>query len=188
LEHIQVSAKNEGLSIAVHTGDARDSLPDSLRKRFDSVITDPPYTLGALEDFLDRAEEALWESGRGMVALSFGHKSDPEQVEVQRILSSHRMAVRDLYSGFNQYLGAAILGGVSDLYILTHAPVSPPSDGRQTRHFYTAEARAGLRNYRCLACGHRVAVGPERTFTTIEALKKAGCPKCGKSRFRYGGS
>lgn len=187
-ETIQTEAKDLGLSVAVHSRDARDPLPESLKGRADSVITDPPYTLAALDTFLERAGEALQGSSHGMVALSFGRKSDAEQLKVQSILSAHRLALRKLYPAFNRYLGAAVLGGVSDLYLLGYVAGATSPAQTVSMPFYTVEGRHGTRSYLCLACRHRVDVGPNERFATIGVLKESGCPECGNRRFRYAGS
>jgi predicted methyltransferase/DNA-directed RNA polymerase subunit RPC12/RpoP len=185
VEVISTLSKALSLPISARSADARNPLADSLRARFDTVITDPPYTLAALRAFLGRAEEALHGSPRSLVVLSFGRKSDMEQVQIQQLFCSYRLALRAFYPGFNRYLGAAVLGGASDLYVLARAP---GLQGKQKRHpggFYTVEGRKTPRGYRCLGCGNLIRVGPEESFTTIQKLKESGCPNCGKNRFRY---
>jgi DNA-directed RNA polymerase subunit RPC12/RpoP len=51
---------------------------------------------------------------------------------------------------------------------------------------YTMDGRPVLRRYHCLNCGAAYQVGPEGDFSTIEALKGQGCPRCRGRGFRAG--
>jgi predicted methyltransferase len=187
VETIQEVAREESLPVTAASGDARDPLPGEFRRGFDTVVTDPPYTMAGLDTFLRRGVEALDGMSRaGLAALSFGRKSDTEQAGVQEILTGHGLVIRGYYPGFNTYEGAAILAGVSDLYLLHAAgertgPAAGPA-------FYTSEKRRGPRTYRCTGCGRKSIVGPGEATETVRDLKEAGCPGCGGRRFRYAGS
>jgi predicted methyltransferase len=187
LETIETVAREESLPVIASSGDARSPLPTDLRGSFDTVVTDPPYTVAGLDSFLSRASEALDGTSRaGRVALSFGRKSDMEQAAAQGVLTGHRLVIRGYYPGFNSYEGAAILAGISDLYLLSRAGKAENPGGEGA--FYTSEARRGARTYRCTGCGRKMAVGPGEASETIRELKEAGCPGCGGKKFRYAGS
>jgi predicted methyltransferase len=118
--------------------DVRAPLPGSMLQAFDTVLTDPPYTVAGARLFLSRAAEALCAGGD--VFFSFGSKR-PEtsflvQQEIVRMGFSIQMLVRD----FNRYVGAGVLGGTSHLYHLkaTRA-LRPPVAGAFEGPLYTAE-------------------------------------------------
>jgi hypothetical protein len=118
--------------------DLRDPLPDGLRGAFDTVITDPPYTVEGARVFLSRAAEAL--DGAGDVFLSFGSRRPGAAFAVQRAIADCGFAIRSLERDFNEYVGAGALGGSSHLYHLTAtAELRPVVAGRAREPIYTAE-------------------------------------------------
>ena len=119
--------------------DARRSLPASLVGRFDTVVTDPPYTAAGAGLFLARAVEALRGEGSS-VFLSFGSRRPGVQLKVQRTIVELGLEIRSLTRDFNDYVGAGVLGGTSHLYHLAVATRASIDDslytgaGTRTRH------------------------------------------------------
>jgi hypothetical protein len=97
--------------------DLREPLPSRLLGAFDTVATDPPYTVAAARLFLSRAAGALVGDG-GNVFFSFGSKRPGASFQVQRAVTEIGFAVRRLVPDFNDYVGAGALGGRSQLYHL----------------------------------------------------------------------
>lgn len=170
-----------GLEITLVAHDLRDPLPERYRGNFDSFQTDPPYTLEGARLFLGRGVEAL-EAGRGLGLLSFGHTAPPDRLAVQRAMADLGLAITALHPSFNAYGGAAILGGVSDLYELA-AQSGTEALPRWEGPLYTADVSTKIRAYSCKACGRKVTLGKAGAPATIEALKRAGCPSCGGTVF-----
>jgi DNA-directed RNA polymerase subunit RPC12/RpoP len=88
---------------------------------------------------------------------------------------------------FNEYVGAGVLAGVSDLYVLSATPNSEPLvTGEFDQPLYTGQVRPTIRTYVCMSCGTQYEVGGEAggQFATIEVLKEQGCPSCGSTSFR----
>jgi predicted methyltransferase len=186
LRHLRDIAVQEGVIIGLVKHDVRKPLPEDLRGEFDTVTTDPPYTLPGLLLFLSRAVDALYPEG-GRIYLHFGHRPPEEQVEVQRAIASMGLVIEQMVPNFNEYVGAGVLAGVSDLYVLSAAPASEPLiSGDFNEPLYTGQVRPTLRIYACTECGTQYEVGGEAggRFATIEALKEAGCPACGNHSFR----
>jgi predicted methyltransferase len=105
--------------------DARRPLPSSLAGRFDTVVTDPPYTASGAGLFLARAVEAL-RGQSSSVFLSFGSRRPGVQLQVQRTIVELGLEIRSLTRDFNDYVGAGVLGGTSHLYhlvVATHASI-----------------------------------------------------------------
>jgi predicted methyltransferase len=97
--------------------DVREPLPPPLASAFDTVVTDPPYTVPATRLFLARAAQALNGAG-GDVFFSFGSRRPEASFHVQRTMLELGFAIRGLVRDFNEYVGAGVLGGTSHLYHL----------------------------------------------------------------------
>ena len=89
-------------------------------------------------------------------------------------------------AGFNEYLGAGVLAGTSNLYHLrTSSGARPLIEGAYDGPIYTADSRSAARRpYRCAQCRAVHEVGPGSRFPQIAALQAAGCPECGGTVFR----
>ncbi|MDQ3856734.1 MAG: bis-aminopropyl spermidine synthase family protein [Chloroflexota bacterium] len=184
LGYLRAAAEREGLDVQLLEADAREPLPEAAASAFDTVFTDPPYTLPGLELFLSRALEATGSSTGASIFLSFGGRPPEENVQVLETLSRMGLACTELRPGFNRYEGASVLAGTSDLYSLVvtaraHASVQ----GRHEGALYTGELRPRARQYVCRQCRTAYTVGPGTEWGTIEALKTAGCPRCGSHSF-----
>jgi hypothetical protein len=123
--------------------DLREPLPPALTGRFDTVLTDPPYTVGGARLFLSRAAEAL--AGGGDVFLSFGSRRPGAALLVQRAIAEMGFTIRGLARDFNEYVGAGVLGGTSHLYHLVgDAAAGPAVRGVFRGPLYTAETQSGV--------------------------------------------
>jgi N4-bis(aminopropyl)spermidine synthase len=180
----QVAAAGGTAELVVH--DLREPLPAGLVGRFDVAVTDPPYTVAGAELFLSRAVSALAPTPGRHVFFSFGARRPDETVAVQQSIAAMGLAVRSLTAGFNEYLGAGILAGTSNLYHLrSTAAARPLVPGRYDGPLYSADNRvATLRPYRCANCKAVHEVGPGARWPQIAALQAAGCPDCGGTTFR----
>lgn len=124
---------------AIVEHDLRLPLPASLRGAFDTVVTDPPYTLPGARLFLSRAAEALAGAG-GDVFLCFGSRRLNAAYLLQCAIGEAGFAIRQLARDFNRYVGAGVLGGTSHLYHLTAtSDVRPLIAGRYDGPLYTSE-------------------------------------------------
>ena len=120
--------------------DLREPLPRRLRRAFDTVVTDPPYTLAAARLFLSRAADAL--EGDGDVFFSFGSKRPDAPFRVQQAINEMGFVIRRLVRDFNEYVGAGVLGGTSHLYHLRATRELRPSvTGWFDQPLYTAEVQ-----------------------------------------------
>jgi N4-bis(aminopropyl)spermidine synthase len=164
--------------------DLRRPLPSRLVGNFDTVFTDPPYTAAGAEVFLSRAASALASEPGGNVFLAYGPKPPAELLRLQRAVARMGFVVRRIVPNFNEYLHAGILGGVSHLYHLTStAETRPLVNGGYDEPIYTGELRTP-RPYRCASCGTIQRVGRGAPWSTVEVLRRDGCPECGATKFR----
>jgi N4-bis(aminopropyl)spermidine synthase len=175
-----------GIEAELVEHDLRRPLPGGLAGGFDVVCTDPPYTVAGAELFLSRAVAGLAPEPGRHVFFSFGARRPDETLRAQELIGSMGLAIRGLWPGFNEYLGAGILGGRSHLYHLRSTAASRPLVGGDfTGPLYTAQTRAAAaRPYRCAGCRAVHQVGPGGRWPRIAALQAAGCPQCGGTRFR----
>jgi N4-bis(aminopropyl)spermidine synthase len=180
----QVAAAGGTAELVRH--DLREPLPAGLTGRFDVAVTDAPYTVAGAELFLSRAVSALAPTPGRHVFFSFGARRPDETVAVQQSIAAMGLAIRSLTAGFNEYLGAGILAGTSNLYHLrSTAAARPLVPGRYDGPLYSADNRAAtLRPYRCANCKAVHDVGPGARWPQIAALQAAGCPDCGATTFR----
>jgi predicted methyltransferase len=122
--------------------DLAEPLPDDLVHSFDTVVTDPPFTVSAARLFLSRAVDALAGPG-GNVFFSFGSRRPEASFRVQRAMLEMGFAIRRLVRDFNEYVGAGVLGGTSSLYHLVLTREARPSvKGRFGEPIYTSQLPA----------------------------------------------
>ena len=182
LSFLKDAADREGIALTSIHHDLRQPLPTSLRRAFDTVATDPPYTLEGARLFLGRATEALLADG--VCFFSFAQWAPRETLALQEVFVSYGLAVRAVRPDFNRYVGASILGGVGQLIELVQTAERmrdlPAWDGP----LYTAQVNPRLRVYVCAECGREIMLGQNGAPETIETLKAAGCAACGGHTFR----
>jgi len=175
----RLAVERLGFDAELVTHDLRRPLPADLVGVFDSVLTDPPYTLGGAELFLSRAAGALRAGPGGQVFLCFGPKPPHETTALQRVITGMGFAVHRLMRNFNEYAGASVLAGASHLYHLVSGNALAPSViGDFEGSLYTGDLRRPGRAYRCRECGARLLVGARERWATIRDLQRQGCPRC----------
>jgi predicted methyltransferase/DNA-directed RNA polymerase subunit RPC12/RpoP len=180
----QTAGSAVALEVIEH--DLRRPLPAGLIDAFDVVATDPPYTVAGAELFLSRAVSALAPEPGRHVFFSFGARRPDETLAVQQAIAGMGLVVRSLVPGFNEYLGAGVLGGTSNLYHLrSTSSARPLIEERYDGPLYTADTRAApTRQYRCARCKAVHEVGPGARWPQVAALQANGCPDCGGTIFR----
>jgi N4-bis(aminopropyl)spermidine synthase len=186
LDWIGTQVADTGVAVERIRHDLRAPLPPSLSGAFDVVLTDPPYTVAGAELFLSRAVSGLAAEPGRHVFFSFGARRPDETLAVQAGMAEMGLVIRSLSAGFNEYVGAGVLAGTSNLYHLrTVAGASPLLAGQYDGPLYSAANRAAVtRPYRCAQCKAVHDVGPGSQWPQIAALQAAGCPACGGVIFR----
>jgi hypothetical protein len=179
---LRAAAAREQIAVDVIEHDLRAPLPATLRRHVDVLATDPPYTLPGARLFLGRGTEAL--RGDGACYFSFTQWPATQLAELQQLFLDLGFAIRAVHPGFNRYLGAGVLGNVGDLIDLAQVRVPDADLPAWDAPLYTAEINPRTRIYVCAACGAETTLGEDGAPTTIEALKGAGCPRCGGGIFR----
>jgi len=182
---LRAAAASEEIAIDAIEHDLRAPLPAALKRHFDVLATDPPYTLAGARLFLGRGAEAL--RGDGACYFSFTQWPATQLAELQRLFLDLGFAIRAVHPGFNRYLGAGVLGNVGDLFELAQVRVPDADLPAWDAPLYTAEINPRTRVYVCAACGAETMLGEDGAPTTIAALKAAGCLHCGGRIFRRRG-
>lgn len=187
LAHIAAAGREHGFAVETVAHDLRDPLPAELGRTFDTVETDPPYTLAGLRLFLSRGLEALRPGGGRDVFLSYAPRDPAGQQALLATCVELNLAPYAVVPDFNRYVGAGTLAGSGQfLHLRTTPEARPALPGRYEGAIYTMEERPRWREYRCLDCGSGYRVGPGQALPTIESLIAQGCPACGGRTFRPG--
>ncbi|WP_416979355.1 GNAT family N-acetyltransferase [Streptomyces sp. T028] len=186
LDYVQKVAAELGTRVDTVQHDLRQPLPERLRGRHDVAMTDPPYTPEGARLFLSRAVEGLRPGPAHSVFFSFGGKSPDEMLEVQREIMALGLVTNGYIRNFNEYEGSGILGGVGFFQQLLTTSSTASRQGDYGGPLYTGDKRTRQREYECVACGHKVRVGPGARWASVAALRADGCPSCGKGPFRPG--
>jgi N4-bis(aminopropyl)spermidine synthase len=184
LRFVQRTLRRAPFPVSCVRHDVREPLPARLLGAAGTVFTDPPYTGQGALLFLSRAAQAAVGDGRADVFFAFGPRRPEETLSVQRAIADMGFSVQRLIRNFNDYVGAGVLGGTSHLYHLaTTEELRPLVAGRYDGALYTGDFRDPVRGYRCTGCGSEEQVGRGQTWSTIDALKRAGCRRCGDRSF-----
>src|SRR5699024_1099319 len=80
--------------------------------------TDPPYTQEGASLFLSRAISVLKEESGLRIFFSFGNKSATEVYFLQKCFQLHGLAIKEMFTRFNEYMGASLLGNTGQLFVL----------------------------------------------------------------------
>jgi predicted methyltransferase len=179
---LRAAAASEQIGIDVIEHDLRAPLPATLRRQFDVLATDPPYTLPGARLFLGRGAEAL--RGDGACYFSFTQWPATQLAALQQLFLDLGFAIRAVHPGFNRYLGAGVLGNVGDLIELAQVRGPDAELPAWDAPLYTAEVNPRTRVYVCARCGAETMLGHDGAPATIEALKEVGCRDCGDKVFR----
>ena len=142
VDFLSVVSEREGLSINVIARDLREDIPSDLCGKMDVFFTDPPYTLPGLSLFVSRGASALVPEVGKQGFVSFGRRSPDETARAIGSLIEMGFAPVEIIPDFNKYVGAQVLGGVSQMIRLvsTEKP-RPLVTGTYRGALYTAECK-----------------------------------------------
>lgn len=150
-------------------------------KCFDTVFTDPPYTVNGMELFITRGIEGLKKETGLNIFLSYAHKSQDSMYKIESKILELGLSIYQIIPNFNEYEGAEILGNRGQMLILktTSNENMAKNIGKDYEGvIYTGEVKQTKRKYKCKNCGKEYFVGIEEKITTIEQLKQQGCQVC----------
>ena len=184
LAFLRQAAAREQLALETIHHDLRHPLPANLRRAFDVIETDPPYTLEGAKLFLARGCEALSADADGHCFFSFAHWPASQMLDLQKVFIELGLAVRAVWPDFNRYAGASVLGNLGQLIELVHAGEAAAELPDFSGALYTAEVNPRLRLYACADCGREISLGQDGVPATIDEAKVLGCRKCGGHVFR----
>ncbi|ABR54860.1 protein of unknown function DUF43 [Methanococcus vannielii SB] len=166
-------SKKENLNIKTIHWDFKNELPKELHEKFDTVFTDPPYTLNGAVLFMSRGIEALGNDG--VLYLAFSHKPVEEYIELQKSINNMNFLIYELIPGFNFYEGTEIIGNTTFLARLIGKNLKKIEV--DFKKIYTGELKPTLRYYRCMKCEKIHEVGDK-----IKRIEELTC-ECGGKKF-----
>jgi predicted methyltransferase len=142
VEYISEVSEREGIGLESIAHDLREPLPAELQAAFDVFATDPPYTVEGLEVFVSRAVQALKPEKGKQGFISFAHKSPDQMVRVQRKLAEMGLFAKRVVPAFNQYEGAQILAGSSQMiHLISTSSTRPTLTGSYGGPMYTRDLK-----------------------------------------------
>jgi predicted methyltransferase len=182
IELIEKTAHAEGLQIEVLRHNLRDPLPERLGGQFDTFVTDPPYTAAGMTLFISRAVQALRPGGGGQGLFSFAHQSPLELLQIHANLVRMGLVAREIIPGSGE-----VSAPQSQMMLLLSTPATRALVPQQSYEapIYAGDTAPTVRFYVCTRCRARYRVGQQYAFVDVDALKQAGCARCGNRHFRY---
>ena len=142
VDFLGVISEREGLPITVIARDLRDDIPSDLCGQMDVFFTDPPYTLPGLSLFVSRGASALAPEVGKQGFVSFGRRSPDETARAIGLLIEMGFAPVEIIPEFNDYVGAQVLGGVSQMIrLVSTGKPQPLVTGTYRGALYTADRK-----------------------------------------------
>lgn len=141
LDYIESIADELEIEINTVFYDAKNAIATEHLNKFEVAFTDPPYTTEGAKLFLTRVKQLLKTQVNLPVFFSYGQKSPQDNHAVIRVLTELGFAIEELIPNFNEYEGAAILGGVGQMMVLKNALTTSPKLQEFKGLIYTKEVK-----------------------------------------------
>lgn len=142
VDFLAAVGEEEGFALKVMAHDLREEIPSELVAEFDVFLTDPPYTLEGLNLFVSRGITALRQAVGKQGYICFGRRTPAETASAIGALTEMGLAPLEILPDFNQYVGAQVLGGVSQMIRTVATPcLKPRITGAYTGDLYTADLK-----------------------------------------------
>jgi hypothetical protein len=191
LTYITKIADQYQINLTTKEVDLRTKAEVELRHEYDCLFLDPPYTMTGLELFLESGISFLKSAGQQTIFLAMAAKYPEFKLKSQQLFTQLGLVIKEIKPAFNQYEGAEIIAGQSDMIILETTAQSTilnrklllAKSKQKAKAIYTGECNIKQRLYQCKTCGQIYLVGSQSKFETITALKKQGCFNCGQHIF-----
>jgi len=104
IDFINKVADKEGLAVEALKYDVQQAFPDSLRKKFDTFVTDPVETIPGLTLFLSRGVSTLKGEGcSGYFGITTLEASRRKWYEIQKLILEMGFTITDIRRHFNVY-------------------------------------------------------------------------------------
>lgn len=137
---LNAASREAGPSVEAVEHDLRLDLPADLLAGFDVFFTDPPYTLAGLSLFVSRGADGLRPEVGKQGYICFGSRTPDETASAVGTITETGLAPVEIIPGFNRYVGAQMLAGVSHLIrTVATARLTPRVEGVYAGSLYTAD-------------------------------------------------
>lgn len=141
LKAIKAVSAEQDFKVKTLAYDARNELPGSLRKRFDVVFTDPPYTPEGIKLFACRSVEALdLKNLAARLYVCYGNSDRAKErfLPVYETFVDSGLMMRWVFDKFNRYEGAESIGSTSSLFVgEATSKTKPIVTGKYDKPIYT---------------------------------------------------
>ena len=118
-----------------------DPMDLNLVSQFDVFFTDPPYTMQGFKLFVSRGVEALKNETGKYGFINFPSRAPDDTAELLTIMSDMGLAVQEIVNGFNDYIGAQIHSGKSNMIRIFTSSTSKPLIVDGSLPIYTASRK-----------------------------------------------
>ena len=120
-----INKVSEDLNLNIETVfyDVKSNILPQYINKYDVVITDPPYTQGGFELFLDRCVSLVKRVSTfdfPYIFIYYGNsfKSPEKFLRIQDSINKYSLVINDVLYKFARYEGAESIGNASNLYVL----------------------------------------------------------------------
>ncbi len=140
LSFIESIAKSEKFKVELYLSDFREGIPADIKRGFDIVFSDTPYTPDGFELFLLKALDAS-KNLLSTLYMCYGtsERSIERLIPIQEIISKRNLVIKDALWCFNSYQGAESIGDTSNLYVLKPTPATVYNKKYVGKRIYTHE-------------------------------------------------
>ncbi len=115
LTFVESISKKLGFQVNLYEIDLIEKLQDFYKKRYDVIISDPPYTLEGLTRFAGVSAQMVKEDTGGIAFLSYPNLGPVDNSLFFRNIADLGFSPQELIPGFNEYVGAQMHAGKSNI-------------------------------------------------------------------------
>lgn len=144
IKAIKEVSEEFNLEIKTIECDLRKGIPTTLKGKFDTVFTDPPYTPEGIMLFISRAIESTDRTNQtARIYICYGNSDRAKErfLPIQEILVDSGLMIRWVLGKFNRYERAESIGSSSSLYVTEVTPKTKSLiKGNFNKPIYTAKS------------------------------------------------
>ena len=115
LDFVESISRKLGFEVNLYQIDLKEKLQESYKNSYDVIISDPPYTVAGLTRFAGVGAEMIKENVGGIAFLSYPNLRPVDNAVFFRNIVNFGFSPKELIPGFNEYVGAQIHAGKSNM-------------------------------------------------------------------------
>lgn len=137
LTFVESVSQKLGYSVTINEINLIDDIQDSYKNRFDVIISDPPYTVAGLTRFAKVGADIVRRDMGGIAFFSYPNLSPANNTLFFSNILDFGFSPRELIPGFNEYIGAQIHAGRSNIGRFYVHGLGTPTNEIFTDQIYT---------------------------------------------------